>query len=49
MQLEVVSDVLPVNIDISTLSALKVVEGNRQIGEIVLIMVYTNYFRSIDR
>lgn len=49
MQLEVVSDVLPVDVDISTLSALEVVKGDGQTGEIVLVMVYADHFRGIDR
>lgn len=49
MQLEVVSDVLPVDVDISTLSALEVVEGDGQTGEIMRVMVYADRFRSTDR
>ena len=48
-QLEVVSDVLLVDIDVSTLSVLEIVEGDSQIGEIIRVMAYADRFRSIDR
>lgn len=49
VRLEVVSDVLPVNVDISILSTLEVVEGDRQAGEVIFIMADTDCLRSVDR
>lgn len=49
MRLEVVSDVLSIDVDISTLSTLEVVEGDGQAREVIFIMADADCLRSVDR
>ena len=47
MQSEVVPDILPIDVDVSTLPTLEVVEGDRQAGKIMCVMADFYFLRSI--
>lgn len=48
LRLEVLSDVLPIDVDISTLSTFEVVEGDGQAGEVICTMADADCFGSIN-
>ena len=48
LQLKMLSHILPINVYIATLSALEIIQGNGQTGEIISIMADVEFFDRVE-